>query len=143
MEVNVMSKANELYKAMVDYCEKVGDWFLCFTASKWNDVLETNYASATFTALANSGRIEKDKGYGERVYTYQLVPVGKIKEVMEKENAKREREWAESVIAAYDENIADIEAEFEEEMKKLEMRKKERIKWANAVLESAKKTIEG
>lgn len=138
-----MSKANELYKAMVDYCEKVGDWFLCFTANKWNDVLETNYASATFTALANSGRIEKYKGYRERVYTYQLVPVGKIKEVMDKENAKREREWAERVIAEYDINIARIEALYEEEMKRLEARKEERIAWANTALENAKKKIEG
>lgn len=138
-----MSKANELYKAMVDYCEKVGDLYLCFTASKWNDVLETNYASATFTALANSGRIEKYKGYREKVYTYQLAPVGKIKEVMDKENAKREREWAENVIAEYDKNIARIEALYEEEMKRLEARKEERIKWANAALENAKKKIEG
>ena len=137
-----MSMANELYKKMNEYCAE-HKWQNYKTAKEWNEVLGTNYASATFTALANSGRVEKYKNDRDKVYSYEVVLYGKYKEVVEEVEAKRKREWAEAVIAEYDENIARIEAQFEEEMKKLEARKEERIKWANLALETAKKTIEG
>ena len=137
-----MSMANELYKAMADYCIK-NKWWCSYTAKEWNEVLGTNYASATFTALVNSRRIERDKGYRATAYSYQVIPFGEYKEEMERQEAEREREWAEGVIANYDNRIAEIEAEFEEEFKELEKRKKERIKWVNLALENAKKKIEG
>jgi hypothetical protein len=138
----IMSMANELYKKMNEYCADI-KWNGYKTAKEWNKVLGTNYASATFTALANSGRIEKYKNDSDKVYSYEVVLYGKYKEVVEEVEAKQKREWAEGVIAEYDNNLARIEAEFEEEVKKLEARKKERIKWANLALENAKKVIEG
>jgi hypothetical protein len=142
MEVNDMSMANELYKAMADYCVK-NKWWCSYTAKDWNEVLGTNYASATFTALVNSGRVERDKGYRGKVYTYQVIPFGEHKEEMKRQEEKERKEWAERVIANYDNRIAEIEAEFEEEFKELEERKKERIGWANLALKNAKEIIEG
>jgi flagellar motility protein MotE (MotC chaperone) len=138
----IMSMANELYRKMNEYCaeNKCQNYK---TAKEWNEVLGTNYASATFTALANSGRVEKYKNSRDKVYSYEVVLYGKYKEVVEEEEAKREKEWAERVIAEYDNNIAEIEAHFEAEMKRLEERKKDRIAWANLALENAKKKIEG
>ena len=137
-----MSMANELYKKMNEYCaeNKRNDYN---TAKEWNEVLGTNYASATFTALANSGRVKKYKNYGDKVYSYEVVLYGKYEEVMKEAEAKRRKEWAERVIAEYDRDIARIEARYEEELKRMEARKQEDINWLNRALKSAKEVIEG
>lgn len=115
-----MARMDDLYNDIYTYCEENECWLAWNTITEWNVVLDNNYGSACFTALVNAGKLERDKRYGERAYSYRLVPTGKIKESMKAQKEARERKDAEWVIAHYDERIAMWKANYEEMIKEAE-----------------------
>ena len=116
----IMARMDELYNDIYTYCEENGCWLAWNTITEWNVVLDNNYGVPSFTALVNAGKLEKEKRYGEKAYSYRLVPTGRIKELMEAQKVAREREHAEWVIAHYEEQLAMRKAYYEERVKDAE-----------------------
>lgn len=133
-----MSRADELYNEIYDYCEEHNCWKVWHTANDWNAKLENNYGVACFTALANTGKIDKYKRYGDKSYSYRIVPTGKIKEMMEQEKRNQERENAEYTISHYDEAVARIRAHYEEMLKQAEEQLNRDLEWERDKLGKAK-----
>ena len=133
---------DELFNDMYNYCVENGCWGTWMTAGDWNNCLQKKYGSASFTALVNAGRLEKSKGYKATSYSYHLVPVGTIKEKIEKEEKERQRKKAEWVIKSHDENIARIKANYEEMIKEAEDYLKQNLEWEAEDLEKSKAVLE-
>ena len=136
---------NELIKAIKVYCDENHCWKTRLTAKEWNSSLEANYSAATFTALVKDGLLCRDKFYKEKSYSYWLPPT---KEDIEKrEKAEKEREKAEKerkienakwYIEHYDEMVAEIEAFYEEDIKKANERRERDLAWKVKHLEESK-----
>ena len=136
-----MARMDDLYNDIYTYCEENGCWKAMNTITEWNEMLGNNYGVPSFTALVNAGKLEKDKRYGERAYSYRLVPTGKIKELMEAQKVAREREDAEWVIAHYDEQVARWKANYEEMIKEAEEKYQRYLEWEAEKLEKAKAVL--
>lgn len=133
-----MARTDELYNDLYKYCEENNCWKVWHTANDWNAELENNYGVACFTALVNAGKLEKDKRYGDKSYSYRIVPTGAIKEMMEQEKRKKEIKSAELIIKNHDETVARIKANYEEAIRQAEEQLKYNLACAQEQLEKAK-----
>lgn len=138
-----MAKMDELFNDMYDYCEENGAWKIWMTIKEWNGCMDKAYSPASFTALVNTGRLERRKGYKANAYDYHIVPTGKIKEKMEEDKKRREIEDAKRVINYHDENLARIQARYEEMLKDAEEQYQRDLEWEAERLEKAKARLEG
>jgi hypothetical protein len=129
---------DELYNDIYAYCEKNECWKTSGTITEWNKMLGNNYGVPSFTALVNAGKLEKEKGYGEKAYSYRLVPTSRIKELMEAQKVAKEREHAEWVIAHYEDQLALCKARYEEMIKQAEEQYQRDIEWEAEKLAKAK-----
>lgn len=136
---------NELIKAIKAYCDENQCWKTQNTAKEWNEILNTHYSAATFTALVKDGLLCRDKCYKEKSYSYRLPPtkeeIEKTKEEIEKQKkAEKERkiESAKWYIEHYDEMVAEIEAFYEEDIKKANERREKELTWKAKHLEECK-----
>ena len=136
-----MSKMDELYNGMYDYCEEVQHWNVWMTAKEWNESLRGEYGPACFTALVNSGKIERRKGYKSTSYEYCIVPTDKIKEMMEQLKRNKEKENAEYIINHYDESVARKRACYEEVIRIAKEQLARDLEWEAEKLEKAKATL--
>lgn len=136
-----MARMDELYNDIYTHCEENECWNVFYTITEWNEIFGNNYGVPSFTALVNAGKLEKEKRYGERAYSYRIVPTGKIKEMMEAQKVAREREHAEWVIAHYDEQLAMRKARYEERIKEAEEQYQRDIEWEAEKLEKAKAVL--
>lgn len=138
-----MARMDDLYNDIYTYCEENECWKALNTITEWNEILGNNYGVPSFTALVNAGKLEKEKRYGEKAYSYRIVPTGRIKELMEAQKVAKEREHAEWVIAHYDEQMAMWKARYEETIKQAEEKYQRDIEWEAEKLEKAKAILEG
>ena len=136
-----MARMDELYNDIYTFCEENECWKTLNTITEWNEVLHSNYGVPAYTALVNAGKLEKEKRYGERAYSYRIVPTGRIKELMEAQKVAKEREHAEWVISHYDEQIAMRQARYEEMIKQAEEQLKRDLEWEAEKLEKAKAVL--
>ena len=137
-----MAKMDELFNDMYNYCVENGCWGEWMTAGMWNDRLEKKYGSASFTALVNDGRLEKEKRYKATSYLYHIVPVGEVKEKIKAEKKERERKNAEYTIAHYEEQLAMRKAQYEEAIKQAEEQYQHDLEWEAERLAEAKAVLE-
>ena len=133
-----MAKMDELYNDIYAYCEENVCWRAWNSMAGWNGCLDKKYGSAAFTALVDAGKLEREKRYKERAYRYRIVPTGKIKELMDAEKTRREKESAEYTIAHYEEAIARRKARYEEAIKQAEEQYQKELEWETENLEKAK-----
>ena len=133
-----MARMDELYNDIYAYCEENECWKTSGTITEWNKMLGNNYGVPSFTALVNAGKLEKEKGYGEKAYSYRLVPTNRIKELMAAQKVARERERAEWVIAHYEDQLALCKARYEEMIKQAEEQYQRDIEWEAEKLAKAK-----
>lgn len=136
-----MARMDELYNDIYTYCEENECWKALNTVTEWNDILGNNYGVPSFTALVNAGKLEKEQRYGERAYSYRIVPTGKIKEIMEAQKVAKEREDAEWVIAHYDEQVARWKTRWEEEIRDAEEKYQRYLAFEEEKLEKAKAVL--
>ena len=136
-----MARMDDLYNDIYTYCEENECWKAMNTVTEWNEMLGNNYGSACFTALVNAGKLEREKRYGERAYSYRLVPTGKIKELMEARKEAQKKKDAEWVIAHYDEQVARWKANYEEMIKEAEEKYQRYLEWEAEKLEKAKAVL--
>ena len=136
-----MARMDELYNDIYAYCEENECWQAFNTITEWNVVLGNNYGVSSFTALVNAGKLEKEQRYGKRVFSYRIVPTGRIKELMEAQKVARERKNAEWVIAHYDEQMAMWKARYEEMIKQAEEEYQRDLKFEAEKLENAKAVL--
>ena len=137
-----MAKMDELFNDMYNYCEENGCWKTWMTAKDWNNCLKKKYGSASFTALVNAGRLEKEKRYKATCYLYHIIPVGEVKEKIEAEKKERERKSAEYTIAHYEEQLAMRKAQYEEAIKEAEEKYQRDLEWEAERLAKAKAVLE-
>lgn len=132
---------NELYKAIMNYCDENHCWTAYNTAKDWNDCLGTSYSAATFTSLVSSGHLVRDKLYGEKSYSYRLAPTPE--ELQKRAEAKRqdEIEYAKRTIERYDERVADIKERYEELIAEAERYLKERMAFVEEDTAKAKELL--
>lgn len=133
-----MAKMDELYNEMYDYCEENNCWKQLYTAREWNECLQRNYGSASFTALARLGKIERFEGYKNHPSQYRIVPTGEIKKKMAEAKVQQEREYAEWVVNRYDDVIRRANASYEEAIRSAEEKLACDIAWETERLEKAK-----
>ncbi len=137
-----MSKMDELYNAMYEYCEANHCWNVRMTAKEWNDMLDADYGPACFTALVKNSQLDREKGYKATSYGYRIVPTGKIKELMEQQKRNREKENAEYTIAHYNEAVARVRARYEEMIRQAEEQLKRDLEWETDKLGKAQAFME-
>lgn len=132
---------NELYKAIKAYCDENHCWAAYDTVKGWNECLGTSYSAATFTALVSDGRLERDKRYREKSYSYRLVPTPE--ELQKQAEAKRqyEIECAKRTVERYDERVADIKERYEELIAEAERYLKERMAFVEEDTAKAKELL--
>ena len=133
-----MARMDELYNDIYTYCEENECWKALNTITEWNKIFDNNYGVPSYTALVNAGKLEKEQRYGEKVFSYRIVPTGRIKELMEAQKVAKERENAEWVIAHYDEQMAMRKACYEEMIKQAEEKYQRDIEWEAEKLAKAK-----
>ena len=133
-----MARMDELYNDIYTYCEENGCWRALNTITEWNEILDNNYGVPSYTALVNAGRLEKEKRYGEKAYSYRIVPTGRIKELMEAQKVAKEKENAEWVIAHHEEQLALLKACYEKVIKQAEEQYQSDIEWEAEKLAKAK-----
>lgn len=138
-----MARMDELYNDIYTYCEENECWRALNTITEWNEVLGNNYGVPSYTALVNAGKLEKEQRYGEKAYSYRIVPTDRIKELMEAQKVAREREHAEWVIAHYEEQLALRKARYEEMIKEAEEKYQRDLAFEEEKLEKAKAVLEG
>ena len=85
--------------------------------------------------------MEREKCYGERTYSYRIVPTGRIKELMEAQKVAKEREHAEWVIAHYEEQLALRKTRYEEMIKQAEEQYQRDLEWEAEKLAKAKAVL--
>lgn len=129
---------NELYKAIVSYCEENQCWGAYNTAKEWNEILNTTYSPATFTALVNTGRLVKDKRYGEKSYSYTLAETAEMREKRLEAEREGDIKHAHWVIEHYEESVAKRKAKYEETIANAEKWLKEELKFEDERLAEAK-----
>lgn len=137
-----MARTDELYNGMYKYCEENHCWKVGYTANDWNAALENNYGVACFTALVNAGKLEREKSYGDKSYSYRIVPTGRIREMMEEEKRKKEIKSAEWTIENHAETVARIKERYEEAIRQAEEALKRDLAFEEERLEKAKHFIE-
>lgn len=118
---------NELYKAIKAYCDENHCWKALNTMSDWNAILNTSYSAATFTALVSDGRLERDKRYGEKSYSYRLAPTPEDLQKQAEVKRQNEIESAKRTVERYDERVAHIKERYEELIAEAERYLKERM----------------
>ena len=133
---------NELYKAIVKYCEENQCWGICETAKEWNNILNTFYSPATFTALVNTGRLVKSKGYREKSYSYGLAETAEMREKRLEAEREREIKHAHWIIEHYEESVAKRKAKYEETIKQAEKWLQEELNFEDERLAKALLGIE-
>lgn len=138
-----MARMDDLYNDIYNYCEENGCWKVLNTITEWNEMLGNNYGVPSFTALVNAGKLVKEQRYGERAYSYRIVPTDKIKEIMKAQKVARERENAEWVIAHYEDQLALRKARYEEMIKEAEEKYQRDLEWEAEKLAKAKAVLEG
>lgn len=138
-----MARMDELYNDIYTYCEENECWRALNTITEWNEVLGNNYGVPSYTALVNAGKLEKEQRYGEKAYSYRIVPTDRIKELMEAQKEAQKRKDAERVIAHYDEQLALRKARYEEMIKEAEEQYQRDLEWEAEKLEKAKAVLEG
>lgn len=136
-----MARMDDLYNDIYTYCEENGCWKVLNTITEWNEMLGNNYGVPSFTALVNAGKLEKEKRYGEKAYSYRIVPTGRIKELMEAQKVARERKDAEWVIAHYEDQLALRKARYEEMIKEAEEKYQRDLEWEEEKLAKAKAVL--
>ena len=136
-----MARMDELYNDIYTYCEENECWKVSNSITEWNEILGNNYGVPSYTALVNAGKLEKEKGYGERAFSYRIVPTGRIKELMEAQKVAKEREHAEWVIAHYEEQMALRKARYDEMIQQAEEQYQRDIEWEAEKLAKAKAVL--
>ena len=137
-----MAKMDELFNDIYNFCEENGCWGEWMTAGDWNNCLQKKYGSASFTALVNAGRLEKEKRYKATSYSYHIIPTGEIKEKIEADKKRREIESAKWDIEHYEERLAQRKARYEEMIKEAEEEYQRDLEWEAEKLAKAKKVLE-
>lgn len=132
---------NELYKAIMDYCDENQCWAAYNTVKDWNECLGTSYSAATFTSLVSSGHLVRDKRCGEKSYSYRLTPTPK--ELQKQAEAKKQREiqHAHWVIEHYDDSVEKVKARYEKAIRQAEEQLKEDLKWEAEKLAEAQELL--
>lgn len=138
-----MAKMDELYNDIYTYCEENGCWKTWMNAKDWNECIEGNYGSASFTALVNGGKMEKRKGYKATSYEYHIIPTGTIKAKIEEEEKRKKIENAEWTIAHYEERLDLYKIRYEEMIKQAEEQYQRNLAFEKEKLEDAKKVLQG
>ena len=137
----------KLYDDIKNYCEVNKYWKAYNTAKDWNEILGTTYSPATFTAAAKSGLLVREKFWGDKSYSYKLYveptpeEIQEEKEIAERRAEAKRQEKIENAkwwIEHYDEEVANIKAYYEEEIRKAEESMKKSIGWKNERLAEAK-----
>ena len=136
-----MARMDELYNDIYTYCEENECWRAWHTVTEWNENLDNNYGVPSFTALVSAGKLVKEQRYGEKAYSYCIVPTDKIKEIMEAQKVARERKDAERFIADYEERLARRKAHYEERIKEAEEQYKRDLEWDAEQLAKAKAVL--
>lgn len=136
-----MAKMDELYNDINKYCNENNGWRHWFSASDWNANLEKNYGVACFTALVNAGKMEKCKGFGEKTFSYRLTPTGKVKEMIEEEQRQRQIENAKWTVEHYEQRVARIRENYEENIRLAEEAFRKQLEWEEENLENAKSLL--
>lgn len=119
-----------LYEAIKNYCEENECWRAYNTAKEWNEILGTTYSPATFSAAANSGLLERCKGYKATAYEYRLAPTeeelaerAEIERKAEERKRAEEIEWAKSYVnGGYDKDVASLKEDYERQLKEAKER---------------------
>ncbi len=137
-----MARMDELYNDIYTYCEENDYWEALFTITEWNEELKNNYGTPSYTALFHMGKLSREKRYGERAFSYRLVPTGKVKERIDEKKAQRERERAEYIIRHYDEQLALRKARYEERIKEAEEQYQCDLEWEAEKLAKAKELLD-
>ena len=136
-----MSKSNELYNMIYDFCDECHCWNSWNTAREWNELIGAEYGAACYTALAKEGRIERSERCGSKPYKYKIVPTKSIREAMEQVKRQREKDDAEYTINHYDESIARVSARYEEMIMQAEEQLARDLEWEAEKMEKAKTTL--
>lgn len=137
-----MSKMDELYNDMYKHCEENGCWKTWMTATEWCDSMGKEYGPASFTSLVKAGRLERDKDYRAKSYSYHIVPTEKIEEMIKQIERNKEKESAEYVIAHYEEEVARVRALYEEKIEEAQEWLDRNLERKLANLRKAKQTLE-
>ena len=136
-----MARMDELYNDIYTYCEENECWKVLNTITEWNEILGNNYGVPSYTALVNAGKLEKEKRYGEKAYSYRIVPTDRIKEKIEAEKKRREIENAKWNINHYEEQLTMRKAQYEERVKEAEEQYQRDIEWEAEKLVKAKAVL--
>ena len=136
-----MSKMDELYNNMYEFCEENCCWNAWNTAKDWNADLGVDYGPACYTALVKAEKIERRTHFGSKTYEYKIVPTDTIKKKMEQAKRQCEKDYAEYTINHYDESIARVRARYEEMIKQAEEQLARDLEWEAEKLEKAKTTL--
>lgn len=136
-----MSKMDELYNGLYDFCNENHCWNAWNTAKEWNADLGVDYGPACYTALVKAEKIKRRTRFGSKTYEYKIVPTGTIKEAMEQAQRQREKDSAEYTINHYDESIARVRARYEEMIKQAEEQLARDLEWEAEKLEKAKTAL--
>jgi hypothetical protein len=137
-----MSKMDELYSKMSNFCDENGCWKTWMTVKDWNECISGEYSSASYTALVNAGRLERRKKYKATSYEYHIIPTEKIKERLDEEKKRSDIERAEWIVAHYEEQIALRRAQYEEMIKQAEEQLARDLEWEAKKLADAKAVLE-
>lgn len=132
---------NELYKAIKTYCDENHCWKALNTVSDWNAVLNTSYSAATFTALVSDGRLERDKQYREKSYSYRLAPTPEQLQKQAEAKRRDEIESAKRTVERHDERVAHIKERYEELIAEAERYLKERMAFIEEDTAKAKELL--
>lgn len=132
---------NELYKAIKSYCNENHCWKVSYKVKEWNEILGTNYSSATFTSLVREGFLVREQGYREKSYSYSLALTEEMLEKAAETKKQREIENAKYRVEHYDEFVARIRARYEEAIKQAEEALKRDLEWETAKFAEAQELL--
>lgn len=108
-----------LYNQLKAYCAANGnsDHPIYMTAKEWNECLGVNYSAQTFTALVNDGLLYRTKGYKAKQYDYYLPLSEEVLKKQAEAEKQRKTQNAQWRVEHYDDRIAEIKAQYEEQIK--------------------------
>ncbi len=132
---------NELYKAIKAHCDENRCWKVSYKVKEWNEVLDTNYSVATFTALVKDGLLVREQAYREKSYSYSLAPTKEMLEEQAKAKRQREIERAKDRVEHYDEAVARVKARYEEAIRQAEEELKRDLEWEAERLAEAQELL--
>ena len=136
-----MARMDELYSDIYAHCEENQCWQVWYSAKEWNEILNKNYGIPSFTALVDANKLERVKGHRAKSFEYRIIPTGRIKELMEDNKKRKEKQNAEYTISHYEEAIARRKAIYEEKIREAEEQYKRDLEWEEERLLAAKSIL--